>query len=330
MTLSSGCFTGTSRPPLETEMVPGYRTPLYLLAFDHRASFEQGLFGATAPVSIDVHDRIVKAKQIIFDANQIAVAAGVPREQAGILVDEEFGSEVARQATGAGTPLAMPVERSGQDEFDFQYGTEFGEHIEAFDPTFAKVLVRYNPEGDADLNHRQTERLAQLSDWLHPRAQKFLFELLVPPTTAQLDRFEDRRDDYDRVLRPELVTETIAALQTGGVEPDIWKVEGLDAARDAEAVVEQARTAGRDNVDCIVLGRGADWDKVTRWLQVAAGVPGFVGFAVGRTLWHDALVDHLACRTSGTRTAQIIADRYVQLVELYNSAAATAAHIAGR
>jgi myo-inositol catabolism protein IolC len=303
-------------------MAAGYRTPLYLLAFDHRASFEQGLFGVTAPVSPEVHEGIVKAKQILFDANQVAVGAGAPRDQCGILVDEEFGSDVARQALRAGIPLAMPVERSGQDEFDFQYGAQFDQHIEAFDPTFAKVLVRYNPEGDADLNRRQTGRLAQLSDWLANRDQKFLFELLVPPTTAQLDRFEDRRDDYDRILRPELVIRTIAALQSGGVEPDIWKIEGLDAAGDAEAIVEQARTAGRDQVECIVLGRGADWDKVVHWLQVAAGLAGFAGFAVGRTLWHDALVDHLAGRTSDTEAAQIIAGRYRQLIDLYNSASA--------
>jgi 5-dehydro-2-deoxygluconokinase len=302
---------------------------LYLLAFDHRASFEQGLFAATAPVPPEVHAAIVKAKQVIFDANQIAVGAGAPRDQAGVLVDEEFGAGVARRAVAAGVPLAMPVERSGQDEFDLQYGAQFGSHIDAFGPTFAKVLVRYNPEGDDDLNHRQTERLAQLSEWLEPRDQRFLFELLVPPTTAQLDRFEDHRADYDRVLRPELVVETIAALQAGGVEPDIWKVEGLDDAHDAAAVVAQAQTAGRGRVGCIVLGRGADWDKVAHWLRVAAGVPGFAGFAVGRTLWHDALVDHLAGRTSAAEAARTIADRYRQLIDLYTSAAtATAGEVA--
>jgi myo-inositol catabolism protein IolC len=310
-------------------MAPGYRTPLYLLAFDHRASFEQGLFGVTAPVSPEVHEGIVKAKRIIFDANQIAVGAGEPRDQSGILVDEEFGSEVARRAIEAGTPLAMPVERSGQDEFDFQYGAQFGEHIELFDSTFAKVLVRYNPGGDTDLNHRQTDRLAQLSEWLRPRDQKFLFELLVPPTTAQLDGFEGHRDDYDRMLRPELVVQTIAALQAGGVAPDIWKIEGLDEEHDAEAAVRQARTAGRDQVDCIVLGRGADWDRVVHWLQVAAGVKGFAGFAVGRTLWHGALVDHLAGRTSDTEAARTIAGRYRQLIDIYNVAATSASGAAG-
>jgi len=302
-------------------MASSYETPLYLLAFDHRSSFERGLFGATPPLSPEVRRGIVKAKQTIFDANQLAVASGAPREQAGVLVDEEFGSAVARQSLEAGVPLAMPVERSGQDEFDFQYGSRFAEHIEAFDPTFVKVLVRFNPEGDPDLNHRQTERLALLSEWLRGRDRTFLFELLVPATTAQLDSFEGHQQDYDRQLRPQLVVQTLATLQAGGVEPDIWKIEGLDSTEDARAVVRQARSGGRDHVVCIVLGRGADWDSVVRWLQVGAGVPGFAGFAVGRTLWHDALVDHLAGRSSDTEAAQVIADRYRRLIDAYDAAA---------
>jgi myo-inositol catabolism protein IolC len=298
-----------------------YSTPLYFLAFDHRSSFERGLFGATPPLSPDVRAGIARAKQLIFDANQLAIEAGVPLDRGGVLVDEEFGSAVARKAHKAGIPLAMPVERSGQDEFDFQYGDRFSEHIEAFDPTFVKVLVRYNPEGDPELNQRQTDRLAHLTEWLRGKGRTFLFELLVPATTAQLDSLEGHQGDYDRHLRPHLVVETIARLQAGGVDPDIWKVEGLDASADAAAVVRQAQAGGRDRVVCIVLGRGADWDSVVRWLKVASGVPGFAGFAVGRTLWNDALVDNLAGRLSDADTSQAIADRYLKLVEIYDSAA---------
>jgi myo-inositol catabolism protein IolC len=306
-------------------MTRPYGTPLYFLAFDHRSSFEEGLFGAKPPVSPEVHKGISKAKEIIFEANQLAVGAGAPRDQSGILVDEEFGAAVAKRAHDVGIPLAMPVERSGQAEFEFQYGEQFGEHIEAFDPTFAKVLVRYNPEGDSDLNRRQSERLARLSAWLKAHDRSFLFELIVPPTTSQLDRFEDHQDDYDRHLRPALGVRALAELQAAGVEPDIWKIEGLDAAPDAAAFVDQAQTGGRDRVRCIVLGRGADWDRVVHWLQVAAAVPGFTGFAVGRTLWHDALVEHLAGKSSSAQTAQVIAERYRRLIAVYNAAAATGA-----
>jgi myo-inositol catabolism protein IolC len=305
-------------------MTLGYDKPLYLLAFDHRGSFEHDLFEASEPVSAKVHAAITRVKEIIFDAHRQARAAGAPREHCGVLVDEEFGRGVARRAKEEGVVLAMPVERSGQEEFDFQYGNDFGAHIEAFDPTFAKVLVRYNPEGDAELNRRQTRRLAQLSTWLRERDRKFLFELLVPATTAQLDRFDGHQRDYDRRLRPRLVVQTIAALQAGGVDPDIWKIEGLDSASDCQVVVAQARRGGRDGVTCIVLGRGADEPQVIEWVKIGASVDGFDGFAVGRTLWEDALKDFLADKASRAETVDRIAGRYRNVIDAYVGAAAAA------
>ncbi len=300
-------------------MTLGYDKPLYLLAFDHRGSFEHDLFGAQEPVSAAVRDGIIKVKEIIFDAHRKALADGAPAGACGVLVDEEFGAGVARRAKQEGVPLAMPVERSGQDEFEFQYGADYGAHIESFDPTFAKVLVRYNPEGDAAVNRRQTAQLATLSRWLRKHDRKFLFELLVPATTAQLDRFDGHQRDYDRKLRPALVVETIRALQAGDVEPDIWKIEGLDSEQDCEAVVAQARTDGRDGVVCIVLGRGADEPQVIEWVKIGAAVDGFDGFAVGRTLWEDALKDFLADKADREDTVSRIARRYRDVIDAYRS-----------
>jgi myo-inositol catabolism protein IolC len=301
-------------------MALGYDRPLYLLAFDHRGSFEQGLFGATPPISAEVRDGIIDAKNLIYEAHVLAVAHGANPAASGVLVDEEFGTEVARRAKAAGVPLAMPVERSGQDEFDFEYGADFAHHIEVFDPTFAKVLVRYNPEGDAELNRRQTERLATLSTWLREHERKLLFELLVPATTTQLDRFDGHQDDYDRLLRPDLVVEVVRRMQDADVEPDVWKIEGLDLPEDCARVVTQARSAGRDGVVCVVLGRGANEERVLSWLRVGAGVPGFDGFAVGRTLWHDALVDYLAGRVSRDEATSKIAEHYRALIDAYRAA----------
>jgi myo-inositol catabolism protein IolC len=298
----------------------GYDQPLYLLAFDHRGSFEKGLFGTQAPVSAQVKAGIIDAKELIFDAHLEVVKNGrVPAAAAAVLVDEEFGASVARKAKMEGAPLAMPVERSGQDEFQFEYGDDFGQHIEAFDPTFAKVLVRYNPEGDVELNKRQNERLARLSRWLREHERNFLFELLVPPTTEQLDRYEDA-GTYDKELRPSLVVEVIHTLQSADVEPDVWKIEGLDLAEDCQKVVSQARSGGRDGVACIILGRGADEAKVLRWLRVAASVRGFDGFAVGRTIWYDALAGFLAGQVSRDDAIQKIAGRYTEMYDSYVTA----------
>jgi myo-inositol catabolism protein IolC len=298
----------------------GYDKPLYLMAFDHRGSFEQGLFGATEPVSAEVHDKISAAKEIIYDAHIQALAQGAPHAACGVLVDEEFGASVAVRAKKEGVPLAMPVEKSGQDEFEFEYGADFGAHIEEFDPTFAKVLVRYNPEGDATVNRRQTAQLGTLSRWLRKRDRKFLFELLVPATTAQLDRFEGHQREYDKALRPSLVVEVIRAMQAADVEPDIWKIEGLDDHAACEAVVAQARSDGRDGVKCIVLGRGADEAQVIEWVKIGAAVDGFDGFAVGRTLWQDALKDYLAEKLTRDQAVDQICRRYLEVIAAYRGA----------
>jgi myo-inositol catabolism protein IolC len=304
----------------------GYDKPLYLMAFDHRGSFEHGLFGATPPVSAKVHEEITAAKELIFDAHVQALAAGAPPVACGVLVDEEFGASVARRAKKEGVPLAMPVEKSGQDEFGFEYGADFGAHIEEFDPTFAKVLVRYNPEGDATVNRRQTAQLGTLSRWLRRRDRKFLFELLVPATTAQLDRFDGHQREYDRELRPALVVDVIKAMQEADVEPDVWKIEGLDERASCEAVVTQARSGGRDGVTCIVLGRGADEAQVIEWVKIGASVDGFDGFAVGRTLWQDALKDFLAGKASRPDAVDRIAQRYRDVIDAYRNAEPAGVH----
>jgi myo-inositol catabolism protein IolC len=300
----------------------GYDQRLYMLAFDHRASFQKGLFGIEGTPSAEERARISQSKQIIFEGLRRAVEQGAPKEWAGVLVDEDFGAVVARAAKREGFTLAMPAEMSGQDEFDFEFGEDFGSHIEAFDPVFTKVLVRYNPDGDQEMNRRQLARLKTLSDWLHERNRKFLFELLVPPEPAQLDAVGGDKDRYDLEIRPGLVVRVIAESQSAGVEPDIWKIEGLDRREDCARVVEQARAGGRDRVSCVVLGRGADEAGVVRWLRQGAAVPGFIGFAVGRTIWWDALKSWVAGEADSDSAAQTISGNYRRMVDAYESASA--------
>jgi myo-inositol catabolism protein IolC len=298
------------------------RGPLYVLAFDHRGSFEKGLFGLDASPSPDDVARISDAKAVILEGLLRAVDRGVPRRAAGMLVDEQYGGALARRAREEDLVLAMPVERSGQDEFDFEYGDEFGKHIEEFDPAFAKVLVRYNPEGDRELNARQLVRLEQLSTWLHERDRGFLFELLVPPTPDQLTAVEGDGDRFDRHVRPSLVIQSMRDCYERGVEPDVWKIEGLEREEDCEAVAKQARSGGRDDVACVVLGRGADREAVERWLRTGAAVAGFVGFAIGRTIWFDPLKAWLGGDVSREQAAERIAETYRGMVEVYRRAAA--------
>jgi 5-dehydro-2-deoxygluconokinase len=293
---------------------------LYILPFDHRGSFETKMFGWHGELSAGQTAEIAAAKRVIYDGFLAALEAGVPRDKAGILVDEQFGSAILADARQAGILTACPAEKSGQDEFDFEYGEQFAEHIEAIVPTFCKVLVRYNPGGDPALNGRQAGRLRRLSDYLAPLPTRFMFELLVPAEPGQLAAVGGNKARYDLELRPGLMVKAVQDLQDAGVEPDVWKIEGLERRGDCERIVAMARRDGRSDVGCIVLGRGEDDKKVHEWLQTAASVPGFIGFAVGRTDFWEPLVNFRAHTWQRSQAVAEIARRYQDFVSIFEKA----------
>jgi myo-inositol catabolism protein IolC len=293
-------------------MTPGSR--LYILAVDHRSSFEK-------MVGHDI-DTLLAAKRLVWQGFLDAVAQGAPPDAAGILIDEQYGSGIAREARERGVVFAMPVEKTGRDEFEFEHGDAFGEAIEEYAPTYAKALVRCNPEGDDELNRRQVARLRRLSDWLRAHDRRFMFELLVPPTDAQLASVEGSRDRFDADVRPELMLRAIEAVQDAGVEPDLWKIEGVDEREACRAIAAMARRDGRDGVGCLVLGRGASVERVDDWLRAGACVDGYVGFAVGRSIFGDA-VREFAADPAGSDTrrgAEDISARYRRFIAVYEEA----------
>jgi myo-inositol catabolism protein IolC len=302
-------------------MAIGYDGKLYILAFDHRGSFQKKMFGIQGDPTPEETETIADSKRLIFEGMELAVQRGVDAAATGVLVDEQFGSDIPRRAKEEGLVLSMPVEKSGQDEFDFQYGAGFGQHIDQFNVDFAKVLVRYNPDGDAEMNERQLGRLKELADWLHANDGKFLFELLVPAEDAQLESVGGDTDRYDAELRPELMRRAIEDIQNYGIEVDVWKIEGVDEREDAEMLAEQTRKGdGREGVVCVLLGRGASDEKVDHWLRQAAPVEGFVGFAIGRSIWWDALKGFLDGGLDRAAAAEKIADNYLRFVQVYDDA----------
>jgi myo-inositol catabolism protein IolC len=296
---------------------------LYILAFDHRGSFQKKMFGIEGDPTPEETETIRDAKRLIFEGMVEAVNRGAQPGATGVLVDEQFGSTIPEQASEHQLILAMPVEKSGQNEFDFEYGDEFDQHILNFDPDFSKVLVRYNPDDpDATMNERQLGRLKKLSDWLHSNDRRFLFELLVPATDAQLASVDGDTDRYDAELRPELMRRAIEAIQNAGIEVDVWKIEGVDERSDAEMLAEQTRAGeGREQVKCVLLGRGASTEKVEHWLREASPVEGFIGFAIGRSIWWDALKGFLGGAVPREEAASTIADNYLHFVRVYEGAA---------
>ncbi len=298
-------------------MIDWTRRELLILAFDHRSSFIEKMFGIKGrELTKQENEQISEFKKIIFQGFKFALKKGVPKEIAGLLVDEEFGGDILKEAKESGLTFAMPMEKSGQDEFDFEYGETYPLHIEEFDPTLVKVLVRYNHEGDIMMNKRQLMRLRSLSSYLQSIKKPFLFELLVPATKEQLSKLGEAKEAYDRELRPRLMVEAIKQIQDAGVEPTIWKLEGVEKAADARAVVSVAQRDGR-KAAVITLGRGESKEKVQEWLKVGAGIPGIIGFAVGRTIFWEPLAEYKAGKIIKSSAIEGIAQNYTDFVNLW-------------
>ena len=292
---------------------------LFMLALDHRRSLGPLFDISDEPGPRDT-TRIGEAKGVIFDGLLAASARLGEGEIPGLLVDEQFGAQVLAGARTEPVVAAVACERSGQSEFQFEYGDDFGAHIERIDPELVKALVRFNPGGDAAVNDRQIRRLKRLSDWLGVRDRSLLLELLVPPEAHQLEAVENDRDRFDVELRPELVCQAVTELQDAGIDAAMWKIEGLEEPSDCERVADTCRRRGRDGVGCLILGRGADESRVEHWLRVAAPVDGFQGFAVGRTIWWDAIAELLAGEVAREGAIATIADRYLHFVGVYREA----------
>jgi 5-dehydro-2-deoxygluconokinase len=298
----------------------GYSRPLYILPFDHRASFEKGLYGWSGTLSPEQTETIASTKDVIYEGFKAALRKGVPQANAGILVDAQFGDRILRDCARHKYITCLPAEKSGQAEFQFEYGDRYPSVIEDYQPTFVKTLVRYNPEDDERMNRRQAARLRELAEYLHRHGRYFMFELLVPATHEQMESVDGDQAHYDHELRPSLMMGAITALQDAGVEPDVWKIEGLDAREDCVKLAQTARRDGREHVGCILLGRGSNKAAVIDWLRKAAGVPGFIGFAVGRTTFWDPIVAYRDGKATREQAAEQIAGNYLEWVNVFRNA----------
>ena len=293
-----------------------------MLAFDHRRSLMASFFGVAGEPSREDIGRARVAKKLIWRGLQRACDEGAPRDSAAALIDVTYGDQVLGEARSAGIRFAIPVEDSGREEFGFE-SPRWRDLLDEIEPTWAKALIRYDPEGDPAVNARQRAALRELSDHCRTTERGFMLELLVPPSPSRLDAVDGDRGRFDREVRANLTVRGIAEIHEAGVEPNLWKLEGFEQSADYERVVAAARSGGRDRVGCIVLGRGEDAAAVERWLRAGAGVNGVVGWAIGRTIWWEPLRAYFAGAADGEEeTVTRIAANYRHFVDVDESAVA--------
>lgn len=298
----------------------GYNQKLFILPFDHRGYLLDKMFGIKGrKLTLKEKKEIIRAKKIIYGGFRLAVDQGlIPKAQAGILVDEEFGRAILRAAKKRGYIVCLPVEKTSQEEFTLEYGVKFASHIEKFKPTMVKALVRYNPEGDKKLNRRQQAKLKKVSNYCHHYGYPFIIEPLVPATSEQLKQVNNDKNLYDQQLRPDLMVRMVKELQSGGVEPDIWKIEGLERSVDYQKIVKQMQSGGRQNVKAIVLGRASSDEQMVRWLKAGKKVKGIIGFAIGRTIFWQPLVEYLNGKISAQVASEHIAKKYHYFYKIFS------------
>lgn len=213
----------------------------------------------------------------------------------------------------------MTVEKSGQEEFTLEYSRDFGAHIQKYQPTFTKALIRYNPDGDMALNARQHEKLKLMADYCHHNGYKFLIEPLIPPLPHQLAEVVGDKHRYDVELRPDLTIRMIKEMQNDGVEVDIWKIEGLEDPVSYQEIIAQAREGGRDSVSIVVLGRGESDKAVDKWLEAGKKVDGVIGFAIGRTIFMQPLIDLHAQKIIRDEAVNTICSNYLGFCAIIKS-----------
>lgn len=295
----------------------GYKKNLFILPFDHRSSFAK-LFGFTnAQLSPEEKKIIISAKEIIFMAFEKALSEGISKEQAAILIDEEYGDKIIHDAINKDYNVILTTEKSGQKEFTFEYGDDFGKHIEKYKPRFVKALIHYNPNDDPLSKMRQQQKLGILSNYCHQNSYKFLLEVLVSPTEQQLRDINSNLERYEIEMRPNLTAKTIEELQNANVEPDIWKIEGMESQDSYKIVAIQAQKDGRDNVGIVILGRAENKEKVDNWIKIGSKTKGIIGFAVGRTVFWEPLTQYKNGNMDKDITIGNISNNFVHFYNIF-------------
>ncbi|TDC00261.1 DUF2090 domain-containing protein [Micromonospora fluostatini] len=296
---------------------------LLILAMDQRPWLTKALYGHTGPATVAERSAVADGKHMVLDGLLAALTdAPALREHAAVLVDDLLGPGVPERAHAHRVTLSMPLERGGLDVYETEPADLPG-FLRHHAPALPKVLIRYNVDGDRDGNAVQRERLAEVAAAARDAGGRFLVEVLVPPTPAQLAAVGGDTAAFDRRLRPELILRAMAEL-SARLPVDVWKLEHLAEVAHYRAAADLAATTGGE---CILLGANAPAETVDGWLRDAAA-GGFTGFAIGRSIWWDALRGLLSGAVTRPDAVATVATTYRRFATCFLTAAGQVASTA--
>jgi len=282
----------------------GYDKKLFILPFDHRTSFIKGLLGEKAELSNEDIKYLKEEKEIIYEGFKKGIDLGIPKDEAAILVDEEFGKEILENAVINSIAILVSVEKSGEKEFIFEF-SDFENHLNAFSPTFAKVLLHTESFKEIESKNRQIEKLKKVNEFCRKNSIKFLIEPLT------------YRQAADELLTEQILI--IEELNNSGIEPDVWKLEGSEQKENYEKIVNVARKEGRDRVGIVILGGGEDKEKVEKIIEAGSKVNGVIGFAIGRTIFWQPLISLKQKQITADEAIEEIAKNYLYFYKVFEN-----------
>lgn len=281
----------------------------YMVAFDHRDSFERSLcrLGVNSGPA-----RRARLKLTIWRGVS-RVLSGVPAGgSAAILVDRGHG-RIATEAADAGVAVAVALEASGHRQLQAEASPSvLTADLRTLRASFGKVLIRWHPREPASSKRHQLEALRKLDEAVKAAGARLLLELLVPPDP--LDHAAGgSRPDWEQAVLPRLQHAAVGEILAAGVAPALWKIQGHPNT-DAAAALADLVGSARPDASILVLGGGSEIAGLRRLFSCRAGSERFNGFAVGRSIWWNPIsalcrgdvTESEACRTVGERFLAVI------------------------
>lgn len=275
----------------------------FILPFDHRSGLAREIMHTTYPFSPADRARAQELKDIIYEAFLKVSETSRPTDTLGILVDEETGSRVLHDAHRRGILNILTLESSGEPALRLQYGEQSSQRIRMLGSSLGKVLLRF--EKKPEKNDRQLATLQSLHAQLTRAGQRVLIELLSSGT-------EETREDF--------LVHTIGIANDMGIIPEFWKVESLPT----QEAWQRLRKVVHSSSGILLLGRGEDRTHVEQAVKIAAsstcnGKKSVDGFAIGRTLFADALREVVEGKKKRAEAVHAIADTFQAFITLWKS-----------
>jgi 5-dehydro-2-deoxygluconokinase len=277
---------------------------LAVLAFDHRAQFEELAARHGAPA-----ERIGRFKQLVMHAAERGYAAmreqapGTRLPAAGVIVDGLYGSDVLAHVTGSGWWIGRPVERPGSRPLVFEDGINVGLALRSW-PTeqVVQCLLAHHPDDTAALQQQQLAQVRALAQACHATGHELLLELIPP---------RDLGADASSVARG------MAQVYAAGVRPDWWKLAAPDDARGWQAISAVIQQHDPHCRGVLLLGLEASEERLRQGFEVAAEQRLCKGFAVGRSIFADAAAAWFAGTLDDAGVIDDVATRYQRLIKLW-------------